>query len=230
MSTTIPFLAPATLCQHHTLRDKLINFQHRFLLPYDAMQPVASLTICLFSLFLLTYFVHRVAAVVQIPCPWIRSDEREYRRQLRPHSPSFLCAIPDCVTTCKPAVPWLSFLFSSSHFLSLTPRPHLPLPLLALALACPRPCPFSPSPLVTAIAAASSHQHTNVRHQHTSIYASPGPHLCILKSSGSWPFSLYLPLLSPGNIPELSTQAPFCITNWSPPQGVVYLLSVYQPQ
>ena len=67
--TAIPFFTPAALCQHRTLHDKLINFQHRFPLPYNAAQPVASLTIHLFSLFLLTYFVHRVAAVVQIPHP-----------------------------------------------------------------------------------------------------------------------------------------------------------------
>ena len=122
------------MCQCRTLRDKLINFQHRFSLPYDAAQPVASLTICLFSLFLLTYFVHRVATVVQIPHPWIRSDEREYRRQPWPHSPSFLCAIPNCVTTCEPAALRLSFLFSSSCFLSLTPHPHSPLPLSILTI------------------------------------------------------------------------------------------------
>jgi len=109
-------------------------------------------TFVLSFLFLLTYFVHRVANVVQIPCPWIRSERENTEGNCNLIPPHF-CVIPDCVTTCKPAAPRPSFsifhsLFSVLFVLShvCTPRPRSPSPLLALALARPRPC--SPSPLL----------------------------------------------------------------------------------
>ena len=150
--------------------------------------------------------MHRVAAVVQIPCPWIRSDEREYRRQPQPHSPLFPCVIPDHVMTRKPAAPQPS-LFCSPHLvLSLSSHPH----------------PRSPSPLSIPAFITHPHPHrsslpsssaiTNARCQHTGIYASPSSHLCVLRHLRTWPLSLSLSLFAPGNFPELSTQAPFCIT------------------
>ena len=124
------------------------------------------------------------------------------RRQPRPHPPSFPCVIPDCVTTREPAAPRLSFLFSSSCFLSLSPCPHSPspspLPILALT-ARPRLHRSSP-PSPSAITTVSSRQRADVRRQHTSIYASPGPHPRVLESSGSRPLSF--PLLSPGEHPR----------------------------
>ena len=126
------------------------------------------------------------------------------RRQPRPHPPSFPCVIPNCVTTREPAAPRLSFLFSSSCFLSLSPRPRSPLPsplpspILALT-ARPR-LHHSSLPSPSAITTVSSRQRADVRRQHTSIYASLGPHPRVLESSGSRPLSL--PLLSPGEHPR----------------------------
>ena len=147
--------------------------------------------------------------------------------------------IPDCVTTCEPAAPRLSFsvlhsLFSLSHLMPVPlalarPRPRSPSPSLALALvhSClhrsPSPLsvlvlaahsrPHHSSPLSpSAIVAASSRQCANARRQHTGIYASPSPHLRVLESSGSRPLSLSLSLCHLGHIPELSMQAPFYIT------------------
>ena len=78
--------------------------------------------------------------------------------------------------------------------------PCLPSPLSIPAfITCPHP-QRSPLPLPSAIAALS-HQCVDNWHQHTGIYASPSPYLHILKSLGSQPFSLSLPLLSPGEHP-----------------------------
>jgi len=115
------------------------------------------------------------------------------------------------------------FLVSCLCLLALAlarPCPCSPSPSLALALALARPCPRSPSPSPlpilaltarpclhrssppspSAITAVSSRQCADVQRQHTSIYASPGPHLRVLKSLGSRPLSL--PLLSPGEHPQ----------------------------
>jgi len=103
-----------------------------------------------------------------------------------------------------------SVLCSPCLISRLTPRSPSPLSVLVLA-AHSRPhrsSPLSPS----AIVAASSRQRANARRQHTGIYASPGPHLRVLESSGSRPLSLSLSLCHLGHIPELGTQAPFCIT------------------
>ena len=113
---------------------------------------------------------------------------------------------------------FLGSVSSPSLALALTrPRPHSPSPSLALALTRPRPHSPSPSlalalvhsrhhrsspPPPSTIAATSSRQRTDVQRQHTGIYASPSPHLCVLRSSGSQPFSLSLPLLSPGEHPQ----------------------------
>jgi len=94
-------------------------------------------------------------------------------------------------------------------------------PLLALALihSCHHRLPLPSSFIIAitfAITTTSSHQHTNVRCQHTGIHTSPGSQPRVLESSRTWPLSLSLSLFAPGNIPELSMQAPFCITGaWS---------------
>jgi len=77
----------------------------------------------------------------------------------------------------------------------------LPLPSLTLALIHSCHHRLLP-PLPSTIAAASSRQCADVQRQHTGIYASPGPHLHVLGSLGLQPFSLSLPLLSPGEHPR----------------------------
>ena len=69
------------------------------------------------------------------------------------------------------------------------------------------------------ITAALSCQYADARCQHTSIYASPGSHLCVLRHLRMWPLSLSL--FVPGNFPELGMQAPFCITT---PSAAQFLL------
>ena len=146
--------------------------------------------------------MHRVADVVQIPRPWIRSEYREYRRQPRPRSPSFPCdprlcndSRARCAATIFLYSPFSAF--SSPRLVSrLYPSPSS----IPAFIARPRPQrSSSPSPSVIA---ASSRQRVDDRRQHTGIYASPGPHLRVLGSSGSRPFSLSLPLLSPGEHPR----------------------------
>ena len=92
----------------------------------------------------------------------------------------------------------VTIFFYSSCLVSVS----LPSPLSILPLTA-HPCPYRSSPpSPSTIATASSHQHTNARHQHTSIYTSPGSHLHILKHPRTWPFSLSLSLLSPGEHPQ----------------------------
>jgi len=97
---------------------------------------------------------------------------------------------------------FLGSVSSPSFALTLArPHPRSPSPSLALALIHSRHhCLSLPPP--SAIAATSSRQRADVRCQHTGIYASPSPHLCVLGSLGSRPFSLSLPLLSPGEHPQ----------------------------
>ena len=140
--------------------------------------------------------MHRVAVVVQIPPPWIRSIDQD-RRQPRSHFPSFLCDPRLCKRLASPLrrdhpSPFsvLCSLFSSSRLASVPlalARPHLH-----------RSSSSSPS----AIAAASSRQRADARRQHTGIYASPGSYLRVLKHPRTWPFSLSLSLLSPGEHPR----------------------------
>jgi len=93
--------------------------------------------------------VHRVADIVQIPRPWIRSEEREYRRQPWPHSPSFPCD-PRLCNDSRACCAATIFLYSPfSVFSSLRFVSHLyPLSLsIPAVIACP--CPHrlsSPSP------------------------------------------------------------------------------------
>jgi len=93
--------------------------------------------------------VHRVADVVQIPCPWIRSDQREYRRQPRPHSPSFPCdprLCNDSRARCAATI----FLYSPfSVFSSLRFVSHLYPSSSSIPTIIAHPCPHrssSPSP------------------------------------------------------------------------------------
>ena len=92
--------------------------------------------------------------------------------------------------TYKPAVlqPSFSVLCSPCLVLCLYPLPSL---TLALVHSCPHCLSL---PLPSAITAASSCQYADTQYQHTSIYASPGSHLHILKHLRTWPFSLSLSL------------------------------------
>jgi len=120
---------------------------------------------------------------------------------------------------------------SPSPLLALTlarPHPCSPSPLLALTLARPHPCSPSPLSIPTVIACPCPHRlsspsplpspppyHVNTLTFNTNTLAStllPVP-TCAFSStqerglSPSPSLSCYL-----GNIPKLSTQAPFCIT------------------
>ena len=161
--------------------------------------------------------MHRVADVVQIPRPWIRSEEREYRRQPRPHSPSFPCdprLCNDSRARCAATIFLYSpfSVFSSLRFVSRLYPSSSPSPSSIPAVIA-RPCPHRSSSPSSSPSPPPHHvKRANVRRQHTGIYASPGPHLRVLESSGSRPLSLSLSLCHLGHIPELGTQAPFCIT------------------
>ena len=118
--------------------------------------------------------MHRVADVVQIPRPWIRSEEREYRRQPRPHSPSFPCdprLCNDSRARCAATI-----FFCSPRLVCLL--------ALALALARPRPRPFSPSPLALALIARHRHRRrfiTSTRRRSTPTHR----HLRFFRSSSA---------------------------------------------
>jgi len=234
--TAGPFFVPVALCStSHPLRQLIIfDIASRFHMTPHSLLPAQMFVLSF--LFLLTYFVHRVADIVQIPCPWIRS-ERENTEGNRGLIPPHFRVIPDCVTTREPAAPQPSFSIFRSPFSVLfvlshvcTPRPRSPLPLSIPAVIA-HPCPHrlsSPSP-----SPSPPPHHVNAPTFNANTLAStllPVP-ICTFSNlqdcglSPSPSLSCHL-----GNIPELGTQAPFCITNWSPPQGVVYLLSVYLPQ
>jgi len=103
------------------------------------------------------------------------------------------------------------------------PRPCSPLPLLTLALARPRPrpCPFLPSLLALAFIARHRHRlppsppfhHVNAPTFDANTPASTLLRVLICAFSNLWDRGLSPSLFCHlGNIPELSTQAPFCIT------------------
>jgi len=135
--------------------------------------------------------------------------------------PPHFHVIPDCVTTCKPAVPQPSFsilhslfsvLFTLSYICTPRPRPCSPSPLsIPAVIACP--CPHrlsSPSPLPS-----PPPYHVNTLMFNTNTLASmlllvPTCTFSSTQEHGLSPspsLSCYL-----GNIPKLGMQAPFCIT------------------